>query len=98
VSGPPYQVIYRRAISEYQLMEVTLRMRELGLPLTPITQALHLLDTTLSHDPQEKGESRAYGERMIIVDPLTATFEVHEDERIVFVLRLFIDFRYLSRP
>jgi hypothetical protein len=61
---------------------------EQGEDMGPITRAMAEIDRLLAREPQTQGESREAFERVLIVPPLTVTFEVHEDEHVVLVLRL----------
>ncbi|MGH7127176.1 MAG: hypothetical protein ACREJB_07500 [Planctomycetaceae bacterium] len=45
------------------------------------------IDRLLGGRPETQGESRGDFERILIVPPLVVTFEIHEEERIVVVLR-----------
>ncbi len=60
---------------------------ERGEDVSAITAAMTEIDRLLAADPEGSGESRADFERVLIVSPLTITFEVHGEERIVYVLR-----------
>ncbi len=54
-----------------------------------ITVASHKIETTLRRDPLHAGESRREGFRVLIVPPLAVYFDVEEDDRRVFVWRLW---------
>ena len=53
---------------------------------TAVTHAANSLDTELGNDPEKCGESRANGERILIVSPLAVTFRDETDDRIVRVV------------
>ena len=88
-----FTVIWRRHLVERKLAEYVVSAIEQGKDIAPITTAMSTIDQLLATDPQTKGESRADFDRVLIVPPLTVTFEVHEEERIVYILSL----HYYSR-
>ena len=89
-----FAVIWRRHLIERNLAEFVASAIEQGEDITPRTAAMNSIDQLLATDPQSRGESRADFERILIVPPLTVTFEVHEDERIVIVLTLHYQPRF----
>jgi hypothetical protein len=54
-----------------------------------ITVAAHRLDQRLEVDPQNEGESRPGGDRIMICLPLGCRFHVHPQRSIVRVLRIW---------
>ena len=54
-----------------------------------VTRAARQIDVRLRHRPQTQGESRTKGRRILLVSPLGAKFEIHEDDRIVRVLSVW---------
>jgi hypothetical protein len=90
----PYTVIWKRHLVEKQLAEYVVSAMEQGKDIAPITTAMSRIDHLLKTDPQTRGESRADYDRVLIVPPLTVTFEVHEDERIVYILTLHYHSRF----
>ena len=52
-----------------------------------IERAARRLDELLQHEPQEQGESREDGTRILFEAPLGVVFEVDEDKKLVRVLR-----------
>src|SRR5260370_29774916 len=48
-----------------------------------ITAASHQIDTRLSKAPSQEGESREGDTRITLVQPLSVTFEVNEDDQVV---------------
>jgi len=85
-----YRVLWKRLASEVQLASFVVQAIERGEDVGAITRAVGEIDRLLESDPQERGESRDLGERILIVQPLAVTFEVFEDERVVVVLRAVI--------
>lgn len=51
-----------------------------------VTVAANEIDVRLQISPADEGESRQFGRRILLVQPLGVTFEVHQDERIVRIL------------
>jgi plasmid stabilization system protein ParE len=51
-----------------------------------VTDAAQRIDEALATNPEDCGESRSSGRRIILVPPLGVTFEVRPDDRIVSVL------------
>ncbi len=54
-----------------------------------ITQAAHAIDQELQRSPQDKGESREEGERVLFVLPLGILFQVDEQRSEVYVLHVW---------
>ena len=48
-----------------------------------VAAASHRIDTRLTADPRNEGESRCEGERILIDPPLQVLFRVSEPERLV---------------
>jgi hypothetical protein len=59
---------------------------EQGQDANAISRAVATIDNFLAREPETCGESRGEYERVMIVSPLRVSFEIHEDERVVFVL------------
>jgi hypothetical protein len=53
-----------------------------------VTAAAALIDRQLADDPENVGESRGDGRRIIIAPPLAATYRVRKDDRIVEVINV----------
>ncbi len=51
-----------------------------------VTQVASIIDQTLRTDPEEAGESRSEGQRILLEAPLGVLFTVSPDDRKVFVL------------
>ncbi len=54
-----------------------------------VTQAANEIDRLLRHDPEQQGESRSDGVRVLLVAPLGVQFEVLSDDRLVRVLHVW---------
>jgi hypothetical protein len=54
-----------------------------------ISAASHQIDVALANDPEEVGESRPEGRRIVHVAPLGAIYRVDHDTRIVTVTTLW---------
>ncbi len=80
-----YTVIWRNRLLSH-LAAIYIRVREAGGNTLAITQAVAEIDALLRHTPLTRGESRNPGERILIVEPLSVYFEVHEEEKVVFVM------------
>jgi hypothetical protein len=50
-----------------------------------ITAATHKIDQALAHDPQAKGESREFDERILFAEPLGILFKINAAKKVVFV-------------
>ena len=55
-----------------------------------VTSATHVIDQTLGTAPQDAGESREEGFRVLFVRPLGVMFEVSPDDRTVRVVTVWI--------
>ncbi|MBC8290472.1 MAG: hypothetical protein H8E37_09160 [Planctomycetes bacterium] len=53
-----------------------------------LTRAANELDRRLQNDPQNEGESRDAGRRIVLVPPLAVTVEVQPNDRIVRVIHV----------
>lgn len=51
-----------------------------------ITQSSFEIDERLEDDPDEEGESRFEGRRILLVPPLGVTFRIQEEDRTVLIL------------
>ncbi len=85
--SPRYTVIWKRALIERKIAALVVELMEQGGDVQAVTRAMAEIDHRLEYDPETQGESRADYERVLMVSPLSVTFEVHEEERIVYVLR-----------
>lgn len=54
-----------------------------------ITEAANRIDRLLENDPQQQGESRPTGRRILFETPLAVTFRVLPEDRIVRVLEVW---------
>jgi hypothetical protein len=54
-----------------------------------ITAASHRVDQLLANDPQNQGESRPRGRRILFVPPLGIIFRVDASTQVVFVLHVW---------
>jgi hypothetical protein len=87
MNGHGYRVIWRRVVVEGRIAEFMLDLGARGESTEPLFLAMNRVDQLLAGDPNNVGESRADFERVYFEPPLLVTFEVHDDERLVFVLR-----------
>jgi hypothetical protein len=78
-----FTVIWKPSASD-ELIEVWLAAT--SVDRAPITAATHTIDQLLRSDPDAVGESRSGQARILFVEPLVVTYEVHLDDRKVFVL------------
>jgi hypothetical protein len=88
MSPTHFTVIWRRSLIERTLADIVVRAMGRREDVTAITSAMDAIDRLLSEDPATRGESRDNFERILIVSPLSVTFEVHEEERVVHIMRL----------
>jgi plasmid stabilization system protein ParE len=54
-----------------------------------VTAAAHRIDELLQRDPEQAGESRPSGIRILIVPPLAVRFKVDTQDRMVSVARVW---------
>jgi hypothetical protein len=54
-----------------------------------VTQAANEIDRRLQTNPDQEGESRSDGRRLLLVNPLAVLFEVVPDDRIVSVIAVW---------
>jgi hypothetical protein len=87
-----YAVIWLHSLND-RLADVYLQARRRRESAAAVTAASARIDSLLRRDPLAVGESRGPDYRMLIDPPLSVTYEVHEEERVVAV----VDVRYLSR-
>lgn len=83
-----FRVIWRTSLIQNRLAALVLDLFQRGQDTAPITIAMAEIDRILESNPSEAGESRGSFERVLIVPPLTVTFDVNEEEEIVYVLTL----------
>ena len=75
-----YRVVFRRSVWN-NIRTVAFIASELGRDGSALTRAADDIALALSDNPTEQGESRAGNERVIIVHPLAATYEVFESRQ-----------------
>ena len=83
-----FRVIWRTSLIQNRLAALVLDFFQRGQDSSPITKAMAEIDRILETNPSEAGESRENIERILIVPPLTVTFDVNEEEQIVYILTL----------
>lgn len=76
-----YTVTWKKSAAD-RLAEIWLTVRD----RTSVTSAAATLDALLRVDPNQHGESRGGGTRLVIVPPLAIVYEVFEADRVVEVL------------
>ena len=85
-----FTVLFRNRCDQ-QVAGYYIQARESGHDLKQFNEALDRLEAILGEDPENAGESREFGERIIFEPPFVARFEVFNDNGTVIVL----DVRYL---
>lgn len=79
-----YTVVWTRIAEEdLALLWTSARNR------SAITEAANRIDRMLAQNPNNCGESREQGRRIVLVAPLAVTFRVSDDDRMVRVLRVW---------
>jgi hypothetical protein len=68
---------------------VEIWLRENSSQWRAIASAAHAIDKRLAADPENEGESRAAGRRILFEAPLGAVFRVHRQGSLVSVLRVW---------
>jgi hypothetical protein len=84
--SPRFTVIWPHWLIEGPVAEFVARQFERGDDGGTIADAMNQVDRLLSLDPHVVGESRGEHERVVVVQPLTVSYEVHQAERVVLVL------------
>jgi hypothetical protein len=79
--------------AENRLAELWLAAADRG----SLTAAANGIDRLLRDDPDQQGESRPNGERILLIAPLGVVFRVGAADRIVTVLRIW-QFNVQGRP
>jgi hypothetical protein len=54
-----------------------------------VTRAAHDIEQRLRHDPENNGESRSDGRRILFSDPLAVVYRVLSEDRLVEVLSVW---------
>jgi hypothetical protein len=83
-----FTVIWRRVLMD-DIARFYVNALEQGEDANAVTRAVATIDHFLAVAPATCGESRGEYERVFIITPLTVVYEIHEDERVVFVLQAF---------
>ena len=83
-----YRVIWRQRVIERQLAAAVVRAMEQGEDVAAINSAVDEIDRTLASTPLSVGESRGDYQRVFVAPPLSALYEVLEDESVVFIVGL----------
>jgi mRNA-degrading endonuclease RelE of RelBE toxin-antitoxin system len=60
-----------------------------------VTTAAHRIDQQLRSNPEDQGEARSVGQRVLIDPPLGVIFQVQPEDRVVYVLTVW---RFDKRP
>lgn len=84
---PAFTVIWKPSLIDETIADLVLRAMADGTGSAAIAAAMSAIDARLSSRPIEEGESRSGIERVAFELPLMVTYEIHETERVVYVLR-----------
>jgi plasmid stabilization system protein ParE len=79
-----YKVVWKPT-AERELTELWLA----GLDREAINRAAHQIDRILESHPEDVGESRDMGRRIVFEPPLACTFSIHPSAQLVRVLRVW---------
>jgi hypothetical protein len=79
-----YRVVIRSRVAE-NLDTVLFLSLENGRDVGPLRAAVREINRRLSRDPSTEGESRVENERVLIVSPLSALYEVFTEHRAVLI-------------
>jgi hypothetical protein len=83
-----YRVVWKHSVTD-QMADDYVTARGRGLEEAErFTKAVAEIDRLLASDPEEAGESRTGYERVLIVRPLVVTYEVYDEEQVVYILTL----------
>jgi hypothetical protein len=84
-----YRVIWRKRVAD-GLEQLTFLAFELGQDAVAISRSVAEIELRLSDNPAAEGESRDGPERVLIVHPLIATFEVFEATQLVLIYEVVV--------
>jgi hypothetical protein len=84
-----YRVIWRKRVAD-GLEQLTFLAFELGQDAVAISRSVAEIELRLSDNPVAEGESRDGPERVLIVHPLSATFEVFEATQLVLIYEVVV--------
>ena len=87
VSTDRYHVVWLHSVKRHA-RQVIDGLLARGEETKSFYQALARINLALTTNPEEKGESREYEERVISETPACVTFEVHSDTKDVIVLNV----------
>lgn len=90
-----YRVVWRKKPRQ-RLDVLAFLARERGDFADRIPRAIEEIELRLALDPLVEGESRDDRERVLIVPPLCATYEVFEAERVVLIYKAIVSLRRSS--
>jgi hypothetical protein len=79
-----YRVVWRQRVRR-RLDVLTFLAGERGGSPDQIHLAVAEIDSRLAADPLNEGESRAENERVLVVHPLSVTFEVFGTDQVVII-------------
>jgi|GEM_PF-1698403 len=79
-----YRVVIRKRVAD-NIHTAMFLAYELGRDGSALSHAVEEIQLRLSDNPSEQGESREGTERVIIVHPLTASYEVFEAAQVVLI-------------
>ena len=79
-----YRVVWRRQVRDNIYLMAHLAY-ENGRDADALSRATADIELALSDEPSEEGESREGTERVLIINPLTVTFEVFESSNTVMI-------------
>ena len=88
MSPGPYRVVGKRSAIEIDLARAVISAIEHGHDQEAITRAMEEAERAVAVNPNQLGESRPRFERVHRISPLTIWFAVHDDEHVVYVLRV----------
>lgn len=90
-----YRVVWlNRALG--QLADIYRACLVLGVGADAVVRASAAADRLLGPNPSGVGESRSGNERVLIEEPLTVYYEVHDDERVVVITSVVYPARGVS--
>lgn len=95
MTGSRYRVVWLHSVRAIWLGELVLELSARRETTQPLLDAVDGITEHLAYRPDDIGESRPEGTRVYHDDPLTVTYEVHHDERLVIVIHAHY---YVRRP
>lgn len=87
MTEPVYRVVWLHAVRGVWLGQLLLELRARGESSDPVFAAMDRITAALTARPEDAGESRGEGYRFYFDPPVSVTYEVHPDDRLVVIFK-----------